>query len=136
MTDTPLAETTENTENAEDPARIAEEVAVAAFALAAALRRDSRPAAEIAGALTEEGLPAELSDVVVKRLFDADDEGAREEGVRNMWIGALVALGGLVFSAFSYAAATGGAPRYVILTGAIGFGALRFFRGLAQLNRS
>jgi len=53
-------------------------------------------------------------------------------GLRNMAIGGVICLIGIVVTAATYSAASNGG-HYVVAWGAIAFGALQFFKGLFQL---
>ena len=53
----------------------------------------------------------------------------------QMIIGALICIVGIVVTAVTYSAATGGG-RYVVAWGAIIFGGFRFIRGLVALNQA
>ena len=59
-------------------------------------------------------------------------EEARNDGPRNMLVGGLFCVGGILVTAITYSAAasspTGG--RYFVAWGAIIFGAIQFFKGL------
>lgn len=57
-------------------------------------------------------------------------DAIRADGRKSMLIGGIVAAIGLVITIGSYAAATGGGT-YVVTWGAIVFGGLQFFRGVA-----
>lgn len=54
---------------------------------------------------------------------------ARDAAVRNVWIGGLICIVGIVVTAVSYSAASGGG-RYVVAWGAVIFGGFRFIRGI------
>ena len=55
--------------------------------------------------------------------------------MRNIVIGLIFCIGGILVTALTYSAASGGG-RYVIAWGAIVFGAIQFIRGLTQLGSS
>jgi hypothetical protein len=61
------------------------------------------------------------------------ESGGGGGGGADMAIGALICIVGIVITAGSYMAASGssGGGRYVIAWGAIVFGAIRFFKGMA-----
>ena len=74
---------------------------------------------------------------------DEDAEAAAEKHAlrsmarQNLIIGGVVCLVGLVITIYSFARATSsGGGSYLIAWGAIIFGAIQFFRGLAQMSRS
>jgi hypothetical protein len=50
-----------------------------------------------------------------------------------MVYGALWCVGGIIITAVTYGAASGGG-RYMVAFGPIIYGAIRFFRGVSQLN--
>jgi predicted RNA-binding Zn-ribbon protein involved in translation (DUF1610 family) len=62
-------------------------------------------------------------------------EEAHSDGPRNMILGGLFCVGGILVTAITYSAAasnpTGG--RYFVAWGAILFGAIQFFKGLFQM---
>ena len=57
----------------------------------------------------------------------------RRAGLRNMAIGGVVCVAGLVITGVTFsAAASSGGGSYIVFWGAIVFGAIQFFRGLNQ----
>jgi hypothetical protein len=58
-----------------------------------------------------------------------------QHGLRNMAIGAIVCIIGIVVTAGTYSAASsgGGGGHYVVASGAIIFGGFQFLKGLFQL---
>lgn len=62
---------------------------------------------------------------------------ARDEAVKQIWIGGLICIVGLVVTAVSYsiAAEGGGGGKYVIAWGAVIFGAIRLIRGIVGWAR-
>ncbi len=82
--------------------------------------------------LVEKGLNAEAANVVIRNLRQAKHKVAQ----RDMLIGAGFCIVGLIITIATYAAAassrSGGT--YVVAWGAIIFGALQFFRGLARMR--
>jgi hypothetical protein len=57
-------------------------------------------------------------------------------GNTNMLIGGIVCVVGMVITVATYSAASEGGGRYVIAWGAIIWGAIQFFRGMAQSSQS
>jgi len=53
---------------------------------------------------------------------------------RNMVVGGLWCVGGIVVTAVTYSQASSGGGRYVMAWGAILFGGIQFVRGLLQLR--
>ena len=94
------------------------------------------PAEKVEQRLIEQGLPAEAASTVVQNLLDARSTAYKQAGRRNMLIGGLVAVIGLVVTIWSYSAAAGaGGGKYVVAWGAIVFGAIQFFRGVSQASQ-
>lgn len=58
----------------------------------------------------------------------------RSEGARNMLVGGLWCVGGIVFTAVSYSAA-GPGETYIVTWGAVLFGAAQFLKGFFQFLR-
>lgn len=84
--------------------------------------------------LTEKGLDQASARAVVDNLSRIRAEAIRKAARKNMAIGAIVCIIGLVVTIGSYSAAaassTGGS--YVVAWGAVIFGGTQFFRGLSQ----
>jgi hypothetical protein len=105
----------------------------AIYSFAAELMRNGTAPAEIEKKLVEQGLDAESAATVVDNLKQARAKALKEAGQKNMLFGALWCIGGIAVTAITYqAAAGGGGGSYVVAWGAILFGAIQFFRGLAQ----
>jgi len=86
---------------------------------------------QIESKLMEKGLTA-LSVVEIMRDIAKQRAGAtKEAGIRNMFLGGLVCVGGIVVTVVTYAAAMGGGT-FIVAWGAIIFGAGLFVRGLQQ----
>jgi hypothetical protein len=56
----------------------------------------------------------------------------REAGLKNMLIGGLIACVGALLTYIGYNEAGHGGGKYVIWWGAVVYGGIQFFRGLAQ----
>jgi hypothetical protein len=82
--------------------------------------------------LAEKGLSGEAANVVVANLRKAK----RKVGQKDMLVGAGFCIVGLVITIATFAAATSnrGGGSYIVAWGAIIFGALQFFRGLARMR--
>ena len=67
---------------------------------------------------------------------EASQDPERAAGARRMWRGALWCGGGLLVSGLTYVAAVSspGGGSYIIAWGAVLFGAVQFFQGLAAVN--
>jgi hypothetical protein len=88
-------------------------------------------AAEVEKELLDMGLEAETAATIVANIKQAITKVKVDAGRKNMLYGALWCIGGLIVTVISYQAAEGGG-KYVLAWGAILFGAIQFFRGLAQ----
>jgi hypothetical protein len=109
-----------------------------------------RHPAHLEAELTDRGLGRPAAVAIVERalaersrvqeaqrndpIFAAMHKGVRQgsAGSADMVLGALICLGGILISTISYSAASGGGT-YVVATGAIVFGMIRFFKGVASL---
>jgi hypothetical protein len=70
------------------------------------------------------------------RLAAEGDPAVHERAKRDIMIGGIICVIGCFITCASFAAASGpGGGRYVLAWGAIIFGAIQFFRGLANLGR-
>jgi hypothetical protein len=65
------------------------------------------------------------------RANGTDRDDRRADAMKNIAVGGLICLAGIVITAVSYSMASGGG-RYFITWGAIVFGGIRFFKGLSQ----
>ncbi|MEX0703780.1 MAG: hypothetical protein WD069_16905 [Planctomycetales bacterium] len=86
---------------------------------------------EVERKLREQGLDAGAASAIVGNLAEARYQATVSAGRKNMLIGAIVCIVGIVVTVGSYSAATGGGS-YVVAWGAVLFGAVQFFRGLTQ----
>lgn len=86
---------------------------------------------QIRGFLAEKGLSEESAALIVANVAAARHVARRKAGERNMAIGALWLVIGIVVSAATYDAAGEGVT-YLVAWGAILFGGIQFLRGLAQ----
>ncbi len=101
------------------------------YGYAAELMRSGKSNQDIVEALKERGLDAESAEVVVRNLHDARAKEKVEQGQKNMGLGALWCIGGLVVTGATYGAASGGGS-YVVAWGAVVFGGIQFLHGLIQ----
>jgi hypothetical protein len=110
-----------------------EQAVEAVYRFAAAQLQAGVAPATIRSNLIEKGLSDEGADIVVRNLQQLQARAHREAGQKDMLYGALWCIGGIVVTAVSYsAAASAGGGTYVITWGAVVFGAIQFFRGLAR----
>ncbi|HAS42941.1 MAG TPA: hypothetical protein DCS93_20845 [Microscillaceae bacterium] len=82
-------------------------------------------------ALIEQGLDQETAAIVIDKLEKDIGEVKQKGANKDMIYGALWCIGGIVVTAASYSAASGGGT-YVVTWGAILFGAVQFFKGLVN----
>jgi hypothetical protein len=109
-----------------------EQVVEAVYAFAAEQMKNGASPEQIQATLVEKGLPQDAAEAVVSNLTRAVSEAKGKAGKKNMLYGALWCVGGIVVTAATYSAASDGGGTYVVAWGAIIFGAIQFFRGLAQ----
>lgn len=89
---------------------------------------------------------AEITDMLVAKGFNQSDaytfvndveqvvfKDKKKKANKNMLYGAMWCVGGIIVTVASYSASSGGG-RYVIAWGAIIFGAIQFFKGLADAS--
>jgi hypothetical protein len=108
----------------------------AIYAFAAEQMRNGASPEQIQATLVEKGLPQEAAEAVVSNLGRAMSDAKSKAGKNNMLYGALWCIGGIVVTAVTYSSASEGGGHYVVAWGAIIFGAIQFFRGVAQSSGS
>lgn len=79
--------------------------------------------------LINQGLTADDADIVVNKVSQMIKESKKENGKKDMLYGALWCIGGIVVTAITYSAASGGGT-YIVAWGAIFWGAIQFIKGL------
>ncbi len=103
------------------------------YQYAAQLMKAGQSNASIVDALTKKGLGREVAHKVVDNLQQARSKASHSSANRNMLVGGVICIIGILVTIGTYAAAShsssGGS--YVVAWGAIIFGAIQFFRGLA-----
>ena len=87
---------------------------------------------QIESQLIQKGLDLQTVGIIMKSQSELRAKATRATGERNMLIGALLFLGGIIVTVVTFAAAVGSGGRYVVAWGAIIFGAGLFVRGLQQ----
>lgn len=108
-----------------------EQFVQAVYVFAAEQMKSSTSPPQIQAMLVEKGIDQESAATVVSNLTRMRSEAIREAGKKNMLYGALWCIGGIVVTAVTYSAASGGGT-YIVTWGAIVFGTIQFFRGRAQ----
>ncbi len=84
--------------------------------------------------LMQQGLDPQSARTVVTELGRVKSRAMRSAGLKNMGIGALFCIGGIVATVVTYSmAADSGGGTYIIAWGPAIFGGFQFFRGLIQL---
>jgi len=119
------------TVSAQEPSQ--EEVVKAVYDYAAGLVKAGVAVPQIENILMEKGLDQESASIIVKNLLALRSKAIKNAGQKNMLYGALWCIGGIIVTAVTFTAASGGGT-YIIAWGAIIFGAIQFFRGLSQYN--
>lgn len=113
-----------------------QQVLQAVYGYAAEMMRTGATDYQIEKALMERGLSAEAAAVVVANLAKMRHDTVRSAALRNMAIGGIICIIGLLITFVSYSAAAsspnGGS--YIVTWGAVVFGGIQFFRGLSQLR--
>lgn len=71
--------------------------------------------------LTNQGLTADDAEIVVNKVSQMIKESKKENGKKDMLYGALWCIGGIVVTAITYSAASGGGT-YIVAWGAIFWG--------------
>ncbi len=88
---------------------------------------------ELKNELAKSGLNAESANEVVKYLITGEKSKTQGEGIKKMSIGVLFFVGGCAVTAITYSAAAAGGT-YVIASGAILFGIMKFIQGLTEFR--
>lgn len=102
----------------------------AVYSYAATLKDEGKSDKQIVNTLVEKGIEKEGAEIITKNINKAI-EAKKEAGGKNMLYGALWCIGGIVVTAVTFSAASGGGT-YIVAWGAIVFGAIQFFKGLIQ----
>jgi hypothetical protein len=119
-----------------DSHQTTEQAVSAIYQFAALEMHNGTPDSEIARKLRDQGFDADTANLVVDQTRAARGQVMREAGMKNMFIGGIVCVIGLVITVASYSAAANnpGGGSYVIAWGAVVFGAIQFFRGIFQMG--
>jgi uncharacterized protein YjeT (DUF2065 family) len=84
--------------------------------------------------LMQKGLDPQSARTVIGELSQVKSQALRSSGLKNMGIGALFCIGGIVATVVTYAIASeSGGGTYIIAYGPAIFGGIQFFRGLYQV---
>ena len=109
------------------------------YGYAASLMRSGESSYKIEKTLVEKGLPQDVARTVVRNLEQERSrqmtQANRDAALRNMAVGGVICLIGLIISIGSYQAAasspSGGS--YVVAWGAVVFGGFQFLKGLFNM---
>ncbi len=80
----------------------------------------------------EPSLPPSVAQAPSFRDVDYGAQARKEAARKNILIGSLLLVGGLVLTVVTYSAASSGGGTYVLAWGPIIFGGIRLIRGLTQ----
>jgi len=111
-----------------------EQVARAVFLDAVQLIKAGQSRSQVTSQLVAKGVDRESADALVGELLKARGTVLFESGERNMFVGALWFLGGMVVTIFTYLAARRGGM-YLIAYGAILTGAAQHIAGRVQRSK-
>jgi uncharacterized protein YjeT (DUF2065 family) len=90
-------------------------------------------AATVERELIQKGLDPQSARTVIGELSKVKSQALRSSGLKNMGIGALFCIGGIVATVVTYAMASESGGTYIIAYGPAIFGGIQFFRGLYQV---
>jgi hypothetical protein len=102
---------------------------------AANLRKVGISSQEIINRLKRNGLDDASASAVVTNLLRMREQARRQSALKNMAVGGVIGMVGIVVTVCTYSAASTGGDRYVIAWGAIIFGGLLLMRGLRDYRR-
>lgn len=114
----------------ESPHPSNEEVARAIYAFAAQQMRAGKSNVQVQQELEAKGLPPEAARAVIQRLSEVRTRARGNTATRDMVIGGVICLIGIIVTVATYSAASSGGGTYVVAWGAIIFGGWQFLRGL------
>jgi len=109
----------------------AEQAVQAIYTYAVKLAASGMSPPDIEESLVKKGLDAGSARVVVEKVMEIKRNAMRQTAEKNMLYGGLWCVGGILVTAATFSAASGGGS-YVVAWGAIIFGAIQFLRGVSQ----
>jgi len=116
-----------------------EQAVRAVYGFAANLMRQGESNYQIEKKLVEQGLAQDVARAIVRNLSDERNrqmsQAHRDAALKNMAIGGVVCVIGLIITIGSYSAASSSATggSYVVAWGAVLFGGFQFLKGLFQM---
>jgi hypothetical protein len=113
-----------------DPKLVIQQIA----SVAAQQIRNGQPRYAVIKMLTERGVPQQFATQVVDQLFAVRREALKKRAERDMLIGGLFCVGGVILTILTYSSASSSPSggTYILAWGPIIFGAVQFFRGLSN----
>jgi len=78
------------------------------------------------------GLDQKPASIIVSKLVESQEKARREARKKNMRIGSLWCIGGIIVTLLSFALSDDIGGFVIVTWGAIIFGAIQFFSGLSQ----
>lgn len=112
---------------------IAPDVLERAMSYAKDVLRQGMSRAAVEEVLRAQGFDAAAASSIVERADRMKNE-RRVAGRRHMIMGAFICVIGIALTAFTYSSVAEKGGTYIVWWGAIVFGAIQFFRGLAQMT--
>ncbi len=115
----------------------AKNAAQAIYTYAAQMMSKGANRKKIVEALKTQGIDDASANIVVDRLEQIRRQAARDHSGRDMMIGGLICIVGIIVTVGSYsmAASSSRGGNYVVAYGAVIFGAFQFLRGLINSMR-
>lgn len=93
---------------------------------------ENKSANEAKKILISNGFNEEIAEIVVNNLDEEIKIEKKEKAKKDMLHGALWCIGGIALTAITYSAASVNGGSYFITWGAIIFGGIQFFKGVAN----
>lgn len=104
----------------------------AVYAEVAQMIKNGQSTFRIQQSLVERGLKLEDARTIVNQLQEAENKDHQNLATKQMLIGAIIGMIGIVIIWGTFASASGGLT-YIIASGAIIFGSWRFLRGMMMM---
>jgi hypothetical protein len=110
-----------------------EEAAAKIYKYAAQLAIDGRTFADIQADLIEKGIDKESAVAITDDIKKQIQKGAVKRGRRNILLGSIFFLGGLIVTIWTFSSALLYGGSYYIAWGAVLFGGMQLARGIFQV---
>ncbi len=95
--------------------------------------KEQRTAFDVREILIEKGLSEEVASHIVDTLQEQIADAKKKRAGKDALYGGLWFFGGILVTVLTYASASNGGGTYFVAWGAIIFGGIQFFRGIAGL---